>query len=95
MFEIIVKIICVYLVIINLIAILITIYDKHCAKNAKWRVPEKTLFIISFAGGSIGMYTAMLLIHHKTKKIKFMLGIPVIIILQIILFTAVCLNYGK
>ena len=48
-----------------------------------WRVRESTLLIVSALGGSIAMLLTMLLIRHKTRKPKFMLGIPLIIILQI------------
>ena len=46
------------------------------------RVPEKTLFAFSIAGGSIGMYATMYLIRHKTKHKRFMIGLPIIILLQ-------------
>lgn len=78
------KLIYLYLIIINLIAVVITSYDKHCAQKDKWRVKEKTLFLISAFGGSIGMYVTMRTIRHKTKHMSFMIGIPAIIIMQII-----------
>ncbi len=58
------------------------------SKNSKpatqeWRVPEKTLLIISALGGSVAMLLTMLKIRHKTKHMKFMIGIPVIIAMQI------------
>lgn len=74
-----------YLMIINLISIIITIFDKHRAIKRKYRVKESTLLIFSVLGGSIGMFITMQVIRHKTRHIKFMLGIPLIIILQIIL----------
>lgn len=70
--------------VISLIAAIITIFDKQSAKSKSWRVPEKTLLLISVLGGSAAMLAIMLLIHHKTRHIKFMLGIPFIIILQCI-----------
>lgn len=72
-----------YFFAINLIAVIITCYDKHCAIKKKWRVKESTLLIISALGGSVGMYITMQTIRHKTKHPKFMVGIPVIIIVQI------------
>lgn len=72
----------IYLIIINLIAVIITVYDKRTAIKHKWRVRESTLLIVSALGGSIGMYITMRLIRHKTKHLKFMLGIPLIFILQ-------------
>ncbi len=76
----------IYFIIINIIAIIVTIYDKICAVNRRWRVKERTLLLISAVGGSIGMYLAMSLIRHKTRHLKFMLGIPIIIIIQLIIF---------
>ncbi len=76
----------IYLIIINIIATFVTIYDKLSAVNRRRRVKERTLLLISAVGGSIGMYLAMLLIRHKTRHLKFMLGIPIIIITQLIIF---------
>lgn len=76
-----------YLLAINIAAAIICFVDKHLAKKQKWRISEKTLFFISALGGSIGMYLAMKLVRHKTKHKRFMLGIPIIIILQILLLT--------
>jgi len=74
-----------YLAVINLIAVIITCYDKHCAKTDKWRIPEKTLFVVAALGGSIGMYITMKKIRHKTQHTSFMVGIPAIIIAQVII----------
>lgn len=71
-----------YLAVINLIAIIITIYDKHCAKLNKWRVKERTLLLVSALGGSVSMFVTMQIVRHKTRHLKFMLGIPLIIICQ-------------
>ncbi len=76
----------IYLVIINIIAVIVTVCDKYRAKHNKWRIKESTLLLISALGGSIFMYITMQIIRHKTKKIKFMLGIPLIIILQFLIF---------
>ena len=74
-----------YLVIINLIAVIITVYDKVRAIRGKWRVKESTLLLISALGGSVAMYITMHLIRHKTRHLKFMLGIPVIIACQCVI----------
>ncbi len=76
-----------YLAIISLVAIIVCIYDKKVSKKNKveLRVPERNLLIISALGGSVAMLFTMLTIRHKTKHIKFMLGIPVIIALQVAL----------
>lgn len=72
-----------YFSIVSLFAIVLTIYDKRAAVKRRWRVPEATLLIVSAIGGSVAMLLTMLLIRHKTRHLKFMLGIPVIIILQL------------
>ncbi len=79
------QLILIYLVLINLVSIIVTISDKHKAKKKKWRVPESTLLLLSAMGGSVSMYVTMLIIRHKTRHPKFMVGIPVIFALQCIL----------
>lgn len=74
-----------YLVIINLIAVIATVFDKVRAIRGKWRVKESTLLLISALGGSVSMYITMQLIRHKTRHLKFMLGIPVIITCQCVI----------
>ena len=83
--NIILFILAIYLILINLIAVIVTIYDKLCAVKRRWRVKESTLLLLSALGGSISMYITMLLIRHKTRHIKFMLGIPLILIVQLII----------
>jgi uncharacterized membrane protein YsdA (DUF1294 family) len=77
-----VNILLIPFLIISLVAVIITILDKYRAKSRAWRVPEKILLIISFFGGSISMFITMLLIRHKTRHMKFMIGIPFIFIIQ-------------
>ena len=74
-----------YLAIISLISILVCFYDKKISKlnRVGLRTPEKWLLILSALGGSVAMLLTMLLIRHKTKHVKFMLGIPIIIIVQV------------
>ena len=76
----------IYFVLINLISVIITVYDKYCAVNNKWRVKEFTLLLFSALVGSISMYITMQIIRHKTKKMKFMLGIPIIIVFQFVIY---------
>ena len=83
--NIILFILAIYLILINLIAVIVTIYDKLCAVKRRWRVKESTLLILSALGGSISMYITMLLIRHKTRHKKFMLGIPLILIFQLLI----------
>ena len=83
------KIALIYLAVISLISFIVTAWDKFCAKRDMWRVPEKTLLILSALGGSVAMYVTMKTIRPKTKHPKFMVGIPVIIFLQIAAVAAV------
>ena len=71
----------------SFVSVIICIYDKKISKrnNVKLRVPEKRLLLFSALGGSLAMYITMLIIRHKTKHVKFMLGIPVIMVLQAII----------
>ena len=73
----------VYLILINVISSVVCITDKINAKHGKRRVSEATLLTLCAIGGSVFMYITMLIIRHKTRKAKFMVGIPVIIVLQI------------
>lgn len=72
-----------YLVIINALAIAITILDKALARLHTIRIPERLLFVVAILGGSIGMYVTMKLIRHKTRKAKFMWGIPIILAIEL------------
>ena len=79
-----------YLLAISLISLVVCIYDKFASKHAtKHRTREATLLLLSALGGSVAMFVTMQLIRHKTKHVKFMLGIPLIIVAQIALAVAV------
>ena len=80
-----VKNILIYLVIINLIGFFMMWSDKKRAKWGKWRIPEQTLFIVTALGGGIGTIAGMYTFRHKTKKLKFTIGLPVLVILEIVL----------
>lgn len=74
-----------YLISINLIGIITYALDKHRARRNKWRIPEKSLMTLAIIGGSIGCLVGMYVMRHKTQKKKFTVGVPVILILQVIL----------
>ena len=59
--------------------------DKYKAQKGYWRIPENTLFLVALLGGGIGTLFGMYKFRHKTKKMKFIIGFPVILILEIIL----------
>ena len=75
----------IYLVSINVIGFFSMLIDKHKAKRGAWRIPEKSLFIITLLGGGIGTIAGMYLFRHKTKKLYFTIGFPVILITEIAL----------
>lgn len=83
----------IYLVIVNILAVIITCYDKRAAKVGRRRIRERTLLLISALGGAPAMYLTMLVISHKTRKPKFMLGIPLIFIAELTIVFVV-LRYG-
>lgn len=79
-----IKNIIIYLVIINLIAFLSMFIDKKKAKWGRWRILENTLFLYAFLGGTVGSILGMYCFRHKTKKPKFYIGMPALLILQIL-----------
>ena len=74
-----------YLIVINIIGFFAMGIDKWKAKNNAWRIPENTLFVITALGGGIGTIAGMYTFRHKTKKARFTIGLPAILILEIIL----------
>ena len=75
----------IYLLIVNAAGFFSMLADNLYAKKKLWRIPEATLLTIALIGGSIGSLTGMYLVHHKTKHLKFAIGIPLILIGQILL----------
>ena len=74
-----------YLVLINAAAFLLMLLDKQKARRGAWRIPEKTLLTIAILGGSAGAIIGMYMFRHKTRHLKFALGLPLILALQICL----------
>ncbi len=77
-----------YFIIINILAFFLMGIDKKKAQMGAWRIPEKTLFLSAIIGGSIGAIAGMQLFRHKTKHKTFVIGMPVILIVQLILAAA-------
>lgn len=73
-----------YLLAINLFGFFIMWIDKRKARKGAWRIPEKTLFIVTALGGGIGTIAGMYTFRHKTQKLNFVIGFPFITILEII-----------
>ena len=80
-----IKNIILYLLVVNIIGFLMMGIDKWKAKNNAWRIPENSLFSIAVLGGGIGAIIGMYTFRHKTQKLKFTVGMPAIVILEIIL----------
>ena len=90
-----IKFLFIYIGVLSVLSIVICTYDKLTSKTGKvsLRIPEASLLALSAFGGSAAMLLWMLIIRHKTKHVKFMLGIPVILALQIALVAAL-LHFG-
>ena len=72
-----------YLLLINVISFIVAVTDKFRALKHKNRIRENDLIVLSVAGGSVGMLLGLLLSNHKTRRKKFMIGLPIIIFIQI------------
>lgn len=79
------KYLILYLLIINAVGFLLMLSDKQKARKNLWRIPEATLIGVAAIGGSIGSLLGMYTVRHKTKHLKFTVGIPVILSLQIVI----------
>ena len=79
------KLILLYLLIVNALGFLLMLVDKRNAQKNLWRIPESTLLLMATIGGSIGSLAGMYKFRHKTKHVKFTLGVPAILIAQIVL----------
>lgn len=85
----------IYLVIINIISFIVYGIDKWKAQRKRWRISEKMLFLLAIIGGSLGALAGMYTFHHKTLHKKFVLGVPLILVIQVIIFYLYYLYYGK
>ena len=79
------KFVAAYLILMNIIAFLVMGIDKHRAKVHRWRISEKTLFLLALLGGSAGSVLGMYSFRHKTRHWYFVWGMPFILVLQIVL----------
>lgn len=76
----------IYLVIINFLGFIIMGIDKLKAKRGSRRISENTLFMFTILGGGVGTILGMYIFRHKTKKKKFTVGMPIILIIEVLLF---------
>lgn len=77
------KVILIYLLIMNAAGFLVMTIDKVYARKNMWRIPERTLLGVAAVGGSLGVLAAMYTVRHKTKHMKFVIGVPLILVIQI------------
>lgn len=77
------KYLILYFLIINALGFLLMLADKHKARKNKWRIPEATLMGVATLGGSIGSLLGMYTARHKTRHLKFTVGISLILIAQL------------
>ena len=75
----------IYLAIINAISFILMLVDKYKARKNLWRIPEATMMGFAAAGGSIGTLAGMYLVRHKTKHLKFTVGIPIFLFVHIVI----------
>ena len=79
------KIGAIYLILVNLVSFIAFGVDKWKAKRHRWRIPESTLLALSLAGGWLGALLGMRVFRHKTRKPKFMVGVPLTAALWVVL----------
>lgn len=75
--------ICLYLVVMNVVAFIVYGIDKQKAKKGKWRISEKALIMLAVFGGSIGAWIGMQVFRHKTKHLLFVIGVPLIFFVEL------------
>lgn len=80
-----IQIFLVYILIMNIAGLSVMGIDKSKAKHHAWRIPEATLFLVSFLGGSVGAWAGMYLFRHKTKHWRFVVGMPAIFIFHMLI----------
>lgn len=86
------KLLAIYLIVINIITFLMYGMDKWKAMKNAWRISEKTLFLTSFLGGSIGALLGMYIFRHKTKHISFCILNPLFLVLHMLLLIMILKN---
>lgn len=74
-----------YLFIVNLLALSLFGYDKHCAIKKKWRISENTLIASAAIGGPLGAYIGMISFRHKTQHRLFQVCVPLLLLIQTII----------
>ena len=81
------KLMILFLLVMNILGFALMFTDKRRARRGQWRIRERTLFLAAIFGGSLGSILGMWLLHHKTKHRYFVLGMPLILLIQLALGT--------
>ena len=79
------KIMMVYGLVINLVGFVVMGMDKARARRRAWRMPERILFFVAAVGGAAGAWLGMYVFHHKTKHWYFVIGMPLLLLIQVII----------
>lgn len=87
------KILTAYFIAISLLGFISMYRDKRLAVKGRWRTPEKRLFLWALLGGSLGSMAGMVLLRHKTRHLRFTIGIPLIFLAQAALAVFLALRY--
>lgn len=80
------KLLYIYLVIVNIVAFVLMAVDKYRASQHRWRISERTLFLSALLGGGLGALLGMWILWHKTRHKLFAIGLPVVFLVQLLLF---------
>lgn len=81
-----------YLIVINIAAWIMYGLDKWKAKSGAWRISEKELLLVALAGGSVGALAGMMLFRHKTRKAKFVVGVPVMLVIHCVIVAVIVIE---
>ena len=79
-----VKLLLLYLFLITALGLLLMLADKAKARKNLWRIPERTLMTVAALGGSLGCLMGMYTARHNTRHWKFVVGVPTLLVLQIL-----------
>ena len=89
-----VELFALFLVFMNILGFVLMVSDKKRARRGDWRIRERTLFLVAVFGGSLGSLLGMWLFHHKTKHWYFVLGMPLILLLQLAVGVLLARRFG-
>lgn len=83
----------IYLLLINALGFFLMLADKHKARKNLWRIPERVLMGTAILGGSLGVLMGMRLFRHKTQHLKFSIGVPILLAVQIFLLISLIILF--